>query len=157
MDKRAVSFSTFMKAIREHREMFSCPKRKIMAMCEMCEGLHSMIRLAEPKSIYREELKMLKQQHHAEHVNEREKAERRRNKAKKAPNKRWYIMIDGMTQNTTCLPRLQQKTKEFEVGKMQVQVTGVLGWGTPIASAIYGSLPTVTQSANHTISIIQHF
>jgi len=154
-----VEISYFRKLIQTHFPNLKLTQVKKFAKCHLCFTLSVLgVRLVRGSS--EEEWKEFlewRTRHAREHRAEREELMALRRAAVKAPERLWYLMLDGMTQNTTRLPKVFQATKAIETGAWPLELTAVAAWGSPLALAFYCSLPTVNKNANHTVTILQHY
>jgi hypothetical protein len=123
------TYSYFMRVVHLHFPMVRVPAEQRFTKCEECLELKSRRR----KTNSRVELKVIAQarnEHLRKVLLEREKYWDHRRKAKSEKDDYLSIIIDGMDQTKTVLPRMAEETSKMSrADTLQVHVTGVLVHG----------------------------
>jgi hypothetical protein len=147
-----LSFGYFLTLLRKNYPTVRIPKEQRFTKCKVCTDFRNDLARTLDLTVIRE-IKRRKHEHNKKARQERRKYWGRRGKAKRYPEAYLSIIIDGMDQQKTELPRLTVQTQgDSHATRLRVHVTGVLVHG--VASFVYLNTERVPKDSNLTIECL---
>ena len=128
MGEAKVGLSTFKKMWKQEYTNVHVPTESRFSKCQICREYKGSI-----KAMPNERMKHAIQQSYNLHIDltmeERKDYSRARQAAIESPDDIMTLIIDGMDQNTTIVPRFKQTVKDIESQFVKTHLCGVLVHG----------------------------
>lgn len=157
LDVRCISDKHFYKEYREKLPQLVFRKWKKFGNCNTCYRLELYRRSVVKGSSDEIEYFKLHTEHMEEARTQREEAVELRRYAAANPDKCWFLMVDGLSQWKTALPREPPMKDSDGFGPWKTKLSGITAWGAPIGLAFFPSSGNVSINANHTITMLQAY
>jgi hypothetical protein len=128
--EREISVSAFHAMWRNSFSHVQIPRTSRFSKCNVCWEFTSTLEEVVSNTM-KDKLKQIYQRHHELQRQERDAYEEVKLDARNRPDKFMSIVVDGMDQNTTMVPKMRQSVKNIEGRYVKTHLYGVLvhGWG----------------------------
>jgi hypothetical protein len=127
---KEISISAFHAMWRKYFSHVQIPKTSRFSKCSVCWEFTSTLEKVVSNTM-KDRLKKIYQRHHELQRQERDAYEDVKLDARNRPDKFLSIVVDGMDQNTTMVPKMRQTVKNIEGRYVKTHLCGILvhGWG----------------------------
>jgi hypothetical protein len=127
--EKEISISAFHAMWRKYFSHVQIPKTSRFSKCSVCWEFTSTLEKVVSNTM-KDRLKKIYQRHHELQRQERDTYEDVKLDARNRPDKFISIVVDGMDQNTTMVPKMRQTVKNIEGRYVKTHLCGVLvhGW-----------------------------
>jgi hypothetical protein len=128
--EKEISASAFHAMWRRYFSHVQIPKTSRFSKCNVCWEFTSTLEKVVINTM-KDRLKQIYQRHHELQCQERDAYKDVKLDARNRPNKFLSIVVDGIDQNTTMVPKMRQTVKNIEGRYVKTHLCGVLvhGWG----------------------------
>jgi hypothetical protein len=128
--EKEISVSAFHAMWQKHFSHVQIPRTSRFSKCSVCWEFTSTLEKVVSNTM-KDRLKQIYQRHHELQRQERHAYEDVKLEARNRPDKVLSIVIDGMDQNTTMVPKMCQTVKNIEGRYVKTHLCGILvhGWG----------------------------
>jgi hypothetical protein len=128
--EKEISISAFHAMWRKYFSHVQIPKTSRFSKCSVCWEFTSTLEKVVSNTM-KDRLKKIYQRHHELQRQERDAYEDVKLDARNRPDKFLSIVVDGIDQNTTMVPKMRQTVKNIEGRYVKTHLCGVLvhGWG----------------------------
>ncbi|XP_041478017.1 uncharacterized protein LOC121425955 [Lytechinus variegatus] len=146
------SKSRFFHVWRKEMSHISIPKVNRFSKCDICTTLKTNIEKTTDK-VARQTLYQQREIHLEQQKNERHKYYKHIQKARREPTKYMSIIVDGMDQKATSIPRFYRQSKSTSSAwKLQSHITGALVHGR--GTHLFVDLKEFPHDSNLTTNIL---
>jgi hypothetical protein len=129
-DVRALINASVLESGRKYFSHVQIPKTSRFSKCSVCWEFTSTLEKVINNTM-KDRLKKIYQRHHELQRQERDAYEDVKLDARNRPDKFLSVVVDGMDENTTMVPKMRQTVKNIEGWYVKTHLCGVLvhGWG----------------------------
>jgi hypothetical protein len=128
--EKEINISAFHAMWQKYFFHVEIPKTSKFSKCSVCWEFTSTLEKIVSNTM-KDRLKKIYQRHHELQRQERDAYENVKLDVRNRPDKFLSIVVDGMDQNTTMVPKMRQTVKNIEGRYVKTHLCGVLvhGWG----------------------------